>query len=198
MTNQKTLPRQTWLDLLIVAMAEEFKRDGIKLPKYRATIGLPSRGGLAARNRTIGQCWYPEASADGTTEIMVSPTQDVPLDIAQVTLHEMVHATLGAGFGHRSEFRTIATACGLVGKMTATEAGPEFTKRVTPILKRLGKLNHKKLDATIGVKKQTTRMIKVTCTNHDCGMVFRTSNKWVEISYSHLDCPLCHTYCDIG
>ena len=75
----------------------------------------------------------------------------------------MVHGTLGAGFGHGKEFRTLATSIGLVGKMTATEPGPIFKTRTKHILKTLGAYPHKKLDVTIGAKIQTTRMIKVTC-----------------------------------
>ena len=183
MTNTKQT-RQEWLDKAIILLMAEFKPEGLKLPKYRATIGIAKR--------TIGQCFYPECSSDKTTEIMISPTQDKPLDILEVTAHEMVHATLGAGFGHGPKFKKLANSIGLVGKMTATEAGPDFVKRTKTILKELGPLAHKKLDVTIGRKKQTTRMIKVECSDDSCGMVFRTSNKWVVEADNNFDCPICH------
>ena len=75
----KTKNRQEWLDQAIIMLMVEFKAEGLKLPKYRATIGLPSRGAFAAKKRTIGQCFYPECSKDKTTEIMISPTRDKPL-----------------------------------------------------------------------------------------------------------------------
>ena len=177
----------------------EFKSEGLKLPKYRATIGLPSSGAFGIAKRTIGQCFYKECSKDGTTEIMISPTQDKPLDILEVTAHEMVHATLGAGFGHGPVFKKLATAIGLVGKMTATEAGPEFKRRTKAILKTLGPLAHKKLDVTVGRKKQSTRMIKVECIDDDCGMVFRTSSKWVlENGSDQFECPICRAPAYVG
>ena len=183
--------RQEWLDKAIILLMAEFKPEGLKLPRYRATIGLPSSGAFGIAKRTIGQCFYPECSSDKTTEIMISPTQDKPLDILEVTAHEMVHATLGAGFGHGPKFKKLANSIGLVGKMTATEAGPDFVKRTKLILKTLGPLAHKKLDVTIGRKKQTTRMIKVECSDDSCGMVFRTSNKWVVEADNNFDCPIC-------
>ena len=178
--------RQEWLDQAIVLLAVE----GLKLPKYRATIGLPSSGGFSHKKRTIGQCFYPECSADKTTEIMISPTRDKPMEILETTAHEMVHGTLGAGFGHGPKFRALATSIGLVGKMTATEPGPVFIARTKMILKTLGDFPHRKINVDVGRKKQSTRMVKVTCM--DCGMVFRTSNKWIEASYDVMDCPICH------
>jgi hypothetical protein len=197
-TQKKT--RQGWLDEAIVLLMAEFKPEGLKLPKYRATIGLPSSGAFASKKRTIGQCFYAECSSDKTTEIMISPTRDKPLEILETTAHEMVHGTLGSGFGHGAVFKKLATSIGLVGKMTATEPGPEFLKRTKPILKTLGAFPHKKLDITIGQKKQSTRMVKVTCQSNDCGMVFRTSKKWIEAPNLHgqMTCPICNTYAKIG
>lgn len=190
--------RQEWLDQAIVLLMAEFKAEGLKLPKYRATIGLPSSGGFSSKKRTIGQCYYPDCSADKTTEIMISPTRDKPGEILETTAHEMVHGTLGAGFGHGPKFRKLATSIGLVGKMTATEPGPIFKARTKAILKTLGAFPHKKIDVNVGRKKQSTRMVKVTCESPDCGMVFRTSNKWIETSNGEMDCPICHAFTTIG
>lgn len=196
MTEQKQT-RQEWLDRGILLLMKEFKAEGLKLPKYRATIGLPSSGGFSQKKRTIGQCFYPECSTDGTTELMISPTRDKPLEILETTAHEMCHGTLGAGFGHGPFFRKLATSIGLIGQMRNTEPGPVFIKRTKHILKTLGAYPHKKLDVEIGRKKQSTRMIKVTCQADTCGMIFRTSNKWVERAASFL-CPACGSHTDIG
>jgi hypothetical protein len=190
--------RQQWLDIAIVELQKEFKKEGLKLPKYRATIGLPSKGGFSAKNRTIGQCYYPAASKDKTTEIMVSPTQDKPLDILAIAAHEVCHGVLGAGFGHGKEFRKLALSIGLTGKMTATEPGPEFIRRTKHILENLGAFAHKRLDITVGQKKQSTRMLKCECLNDGCGMVFRTSSKWVEVAGDDMSCPICTALVKIG
>ena len=194
----KIKTRQKWLDTAIILLMKEFESEGLKLPKYRATIGLPSRGAFAAKKRTIGQCFYPEASKDKTTEIMVSPTQDKPLEILETATHEMVHGTLGAGFGHGKKFRALAMSCGLIGSMRATEPGPIFKTRTKHILKTLGAFPHKRLDITIGIKKQTTRMLRCTCKSPECEMVFRTSAKWVLQSDGLMVCPICTTPVKIG
>ena len=93
-------------------------------------------------------------------------------------------------------FRNLAMAIGLTGKMTATAEGEVFKQRVKPILKKLGAFPHKKLDASIGAKKQTTRMLKVQCREFMCGMVFRTSAKWA--TSAELHCPACDGAVDIG
>ena len=182
--------KENWLTEAVNLLALEFKIEGLVMPKkWRISSGFPSKGGLAAKKRTIGQCWSPEASKDGTTEIIISITQDDELIILGVICHEMVHAT--GIMNHGPAFKKIATACGLTGKMTATEEGPEFVKRTKAIRKTLKKFPHAALDATVGVKKQTTRMIKVEC-SHGCGMVFRTSRKWlVENGSDVFSCPIC-------
>jgi hypothetical protein len=189
--------REEWLIKLAQGLGKEFKTEGLTMPKYRITCGFPSKGGLSAKKRTIGQCWHPDASADGTTEIIIGITQDEEMTIAGVVAHEMVHGVVGTEVGHRGPFRRLALLIGLEGKMTSTIEGPEFIKRVKPILKKIGKYPHAKLDHTIGIKKQSTRMIKATCQDAHCGMVFRTTRKWVEIR-DGLDCPICHTECEIG
>jgi len=186
MTKKLQQTREEWLNALIVEFSNEFKAEGIKLPKYRVTCGFPSARGLSSKLRTVGECWYPEASSDKTTEIIMSITEDEPVRVAGVVLHEMIHATLGRGFGHGKEFRKIALACGLVGKMTATEEGPEFIKRATPILLKIGVYNHGKLDPKVGTKKQSTRMKKHQCLDPSCGAIWYASRKWFP-NY----CPVC-------
>ena len=200
----KKKTRQEWLDQAIVLLMKEFKPEGLKLPKYRATVGLPSKGAFAAKKRTIGQCFYPECSKDKTTEIMISPTRDKPLEILEITAHEMVHGTLGSkNSGHGKAFRSLATAIGLVGKMTKTEPGPIFKTRTKHILKKLGAYPHKKLDITIGAKKQKARLLKVTCLDEahghpKCGMIFRTTALWVNFSGGVMNCPICSSTMQIG
>jgi len=194
----KNQTREQWLNALAVALQIEFAKEGLKLPKHRITCGFPSKGGLAVKKRTIGQCWTPKASADGTTEIIIGITQDEPMTVAGVLAHEMIHAVVTVEAGHKKPFRDMALAIGLQGKMVETKEGPEFIKRVKPLLKKIGTYKHAKLDPNVGRKKQSTRMIKLQCTAAHCGMIFRTSAKWFEISGGELACPICHCYCDKG
>jgi hypothetical protein len=195
--------KENWLSDAVLELETEFKSVGLTMPaKWRISSGFPSKGGLAAKKRTIGQCWSPEASKDGTTEIIISITQDDETKILGVIAHEMCHAVLGIKAGHGPKFKKLANSIGLVGKMTATEEGEIFLNRIVSMLERLGNFPHAALDATVGVKKQSTRMIKVTCNNEkrfglslDCGMIFRTSAKWTE---NTLQCPRCGSDTKIG
>lgn len=191
--------KENWLSEAVVELETRFTSEGLTMPaKWRISSGFPSKGGLAAKKRTIGQCWSPEASADGTTEMIISITQDDELKILGVVAHEMIHAT--GILDHGPRFRKIAHAIGLTGKMTATEEGEFFIENTRDILKRLGAFPHAALDANVGQKKQSTRMVKVSCTAHEtCGMVFRTSNKWIENAPAgELDCPACGSRTTIG
>lgn len=171
--------REDWLVELATRLEVLFKQHGATLPKYRVTCGFPSSGGLSAKNRTIGQCWSPDASADGTTEIIIGITQDEPMRVAGVLAHEMVHAAVGVAAGHRGPFRKLALDIGLEGPMTATTEGEAFKQAVQPMLDALGHYPHAKLDATKR-KKQGTRMIKASCTA--CGYAVRTTAKWIDVA----------------
>ena len=190
MTN--IITREQWLNKLATALEAEFLTEGLIMPKYRISTGFPSKGGLAAKKRTIGQCWSPKASNDQTTEIIISITQDDLMTVAGVLVHEMVHAVVGVEAGHGPIFGKLARACHLEGKLTATTEGEAFKSRVQPLLDMIGAYPHSKLDHTVGQKVQSTRMVKVKCQNDDCGMIFRTSNKWVEIANAEFSCPCCN------
>jgi hypothetical protein len=82
--------------------------------------------------------------------------------------------------------------------MRETKPGPIFKARTKSILKTLGAFPHKRLDITIGAKIQTTRMLKCECLNDGCGMVFRTSSKWVEVAGDDMSCPICSALVKIG
>ena len=192
--------KENWLTSAVLELENEFTLEGLSMPaKWRISSGFPSKGGLAAKKRTIGQCWSPEASKDGTTEIIISITQDDETKILGVIAHEMCHAVLGIEAGHGPLFKKLANSIGLVGKMTVTSESSLFFDRIVAMLGRLGGFPHAALDASIGIKKQSTRMIKVTCNENmlglDCGMIFRTSAKWTE---NTLQCPRCGSDTTIG
>jgi hypothetical protein len=180
----KAATREQWLVNLAAALSPQFDALGAPLPAYRVSCSFPSSGGLSRNRKTIGQCWSPSASADNTTEIFISPTQDDPVNVAAVLVHEMVHAAVGTKAGHGPAFRKIALALGLEGPMTATVPGDAFKSMVAPILEKLGEYPHAKLDASTR-KKQTTRLVKCHCVT--CGYTVRTTSKWLAIGAPH--CP---------
>ena len=87
------MTREEWLNQLTERLRPIFDGLGHPLPaKVRASCGFPSHGALSNKRRVVGQCWYPEASADATTEVFVSPVQSDGLTVAETLAHELVHA----------------------------------------------------------------------------------------------------------
>lgn len=131
------LNRESWLVALVEALRPTFAGHGAPLPdKLRVSCSFPSRGGIkqAGKTTTIGQCWYPSNSVDGTTEVFVSPTIADPVQVAEILVHELVHAALGPGHGHGKVFKRLALLVGLEGKMTATSAGSRLLIAVSRTL----------------------------------------------------------------
>jgi hypothetical protein len=198
----KTQNRETYLENAITELRPLFKQHGFAIPKMvKVTCGWPSKSAGRSSKRRIGECWDKNASADKkTTNIIISMVIDSPLEALDILCHELVHAAVGCEHGHKGPFKTLARAIGLEGKLTATTAGPELEKHLKDIVKTLGTYPHSKIDFD-SRKKQTTRMIKVSCVNNDnsqdpCGMIFRTSSKWV--FENALMCPSCGGPVKIG
>ena len=182
--------REAWLMALVEALRPMFAGHGSPLPdKLRVSCSFPSRGGIkqSGKATTIGQCWYPSNSAEGTTEVFVSPTQADPMVVAEILVHELVHAALGPGHGHGKVFKRLALLVGLEGKMTATRAGSRLQADLAPMLRALGPYPHASLDATAAEKKQTTRLIKVTCPY--CEYSVRVTRKWLDEAGGPI-CPI--------
>jgi len=143
----------------------------------RISVGFPAgkRGGR--NNEAIGQCHY--ASEDGVPQIFIHPKLTDPVQIMGVLVHELAHAYLPAGTGHKGDFVKVAKAVGLEGKMTATTESEAFKADAEQILERLGPYPHAALDYSGATgRKQTTRQRKLECDT--CGLIFRTTAKWME------------------
>jgi hypothetical protein len=159
--------REGWLQHATDAFRPHFEMVGKPLPaNIRFSVGFCSTG---ARGRRIGECWQNTASADNHYEIFISPVLSDPIRVLDVLLHELCHAALPAGVGHGPEFRKLATAVGLTGKMTATVATPELEAALRKlVVLTLGKLPHGELRASVvsegGPKKQQNRWLKASCT----------------------------------
>jgi hypothetical protein len=69
----------------------------------------------------------------------------MPMQVAAILGHELVHAAVGVAARHGKPFRRVAKGIGLVGQMAATTAGPEFEKVMRPILEGAGPLPHGRL-----------------------------------------------------
>ena len=177
--------REQWLNAFTDKARPVFAEKKSKLPAtIRCSIGWPSKGN---RSKTIGECWTFAASEDGAVEIFIRPSlQSDSSRVADILTHELCHAALGIEAGHGKKFKRLASDLGLVGKMTATAAGDGWHAWADPILAALGPLPGANLNGDLagGKKKQTTRMIKLTC--GECAWTCRTSRSMIEDS---MTCP---------
>jgi len=141
--------REEWLNLVARGMRPMFSDLGSPLPdKVRIAIGFTSKG---RKGRSIGECWDTTCSVDSHFEIFIRPDLSVsidlmPIEVAAILAHELVHAAIGIRAGHGPEFRRVAKGLGLQGKMTATVAGPGFNDAIAPILAAVGPLPHARLN----------------------------------------------------
>jgi hypothetical protein len=176
--------RQQWLELAVEALRARFAAVGYVIPmEIRFAIGWPKR---ATTCGAVGECWATSASSDRHAELFVSPELTEGARILDVLAHELVHATVGTGVGHKKPFRDCALKIGLVGPMRATTAGTEFQAWAEALMQRIGPYPAGYL---IDVKKQSTRLLKCECSR--CGYTVRITRKWLTIAGPPI-CPTDH------
>ena len=183
--------REQWLESAADYLYTDLIGELGHLPKgkgWQVSCGWPSTRSQSSKRRRIGECWHPESCDDKkTAHIFVSPALVDPVEVLSTLLHELIHAICGNEAGHKGPFKRVAVAVGLEGKMTATTAGEELTKRLNALSKTLGKYPHSALKGINRKKKQSTRMVKIVAKSC-CGYVCRTTRKWIE-SEGLPECP---------
>lgn len=177
--------REAWLldatDRMRVRM---FAPIGETLPIVKVSVGFP--GGGSAR-KAIGEHWNPKATADGISQVFISPVLSDPVAALETLAHELVHA-IYPDDGHKKGFARVARAIGLVGPLTKTTAGPDLKERLTRLAAQLGEYPHAGID--LGTrKKQSTRLIKLVCKT--CGYTVRTTERWITVALPDCRNP-CH------
>lgn len=180
--------REEWLTAAIELLAPLYAEVGESLPTVRVSVGWP--GGSGRNNSVIGQCWATAASGDSVSQIFISPVLDDAVRVLDVLAHELIHALDDNESGHKGRFAKVAKGIGLTGKMTATVAGAELEARLQGLAVELGAYPHSAISPAVGVKKQTTRMLKVEC-SEGSGYVARMTRKWLE-EFGAPFCP-CHS-----
>jgi hypothetical protein len=187
--------REAWLNYVAQHMAPIFDQLRAPLPpQLRIAIGFTSSG---RRSKHIGECWDNQCSEDRHFEIFIRPDLSeskelMPMQVAAILGHELVHAAVGVAAGHGKEFRRVARGIGLIGPMAATTAGPEFEQALRPILEAAGPLPHGRLRLAAGVsshsrrKRQYSRPVKCACGK--CGYTVHTMRKWLDLAGAPL-CP---------
>lgn len=178
--------RENWLNAFVDNARPHFIRVGAPLPeRVRVSVGFTSTG---ARSNRIGECWSNAASSDGYFEIFLKPTIETDARMADILTHELVHAAVGIAAGHGKPFARVATALGLVGRMTSTTAGTDWYLWALPILSELGAMPYGAMTGgqSTAKPKQKTNLLKAECDT--CGWLARVTAKHIE-PHSHLSCP---------
>jgi hypothetical protein len=171
--------REQWLNECIKQLRPEFEQLAHPLPeKIRASCSWPSKSGLAAKKRRIGEAWSSKNSADQSCEVFISPVLKEPVEVAATLVHELAHCAIGVEAGHKGKFPRLAKALGLEGKMTATHASKELAVHLQQLTDAIGPYPHAELTHSNAPKKQGCRLLKVTC--DDCGCVIRMTRKWLD------------------
>lgn len=180
--------REEWLAAAVVSMRAWYKDIGVNLPER---IRVSCAWAKGARKGAIAWCWKTEASADGTTELQVSPEKAEAVDVLAALAHELIHASDNGASKHGGHFKATAQKIGLEGKMTATYAGDKLGDKIAKLAVELGDYPHAILNPSTpidGEKKQTTRMLKIVC--KQCGYTVRTTRKWIMVGLPWCPCGM--------
>jgi hypothetical protein len=177
--------REAWLQQATAILRPWFTELGLTVPEVKVSVGFSNSGGT----KVIGVCFHPEASKDGVHQLFIHPNQDELVQVVAVLTHELLHAALPRGTGHRGRFPHMAKALLLDGKPTATVPSAEFEAKVMELFAAMPKYPHAALRVGEG-KKQSTRQLKVWCPDDD--YIVRMSQTQLDRrSGAGPDCPLC-------
>ena len=111
----QTLNREAWLGMMTEQYIKpHFTAKGYTIPdNIRMSCAFTSKG---ATGKRIGECWSNESSQDSTFEIFIHPAIADSSRVADILIHELVHATVGLQAGHGKAFKQCAQSVGLTGK----------------------------------------------------------------------------------
>lgn len=187
-----TINREQWLTNAAELICEDIIQPATERARpendFKVSLGFPN----GKPTKIAAQCWKYEASSENVNQIFINPALDDQLQILDALAHELIHYWDNCASGHQNFFAHVARAIGLEGKLTATYAGDALKAQLQQIIELLPPFPHAGLDiSNSGVKKQTSRMIKVDCTAPDCGFSFRTTKKHIERINSESACPAC-------
>jgi len=178
--------REAWLQKIIDIWRPYFLRLGHDLPtRIWISPGRPPS------SRWTGACYLGAASDDGNPHIFIHPVLSDSTRVAGVVVHQLCHVALG-NRSHGPPFRRLATAMGLVGKMTKTIEGPLFLAIMPATIDRIGPYPHPALRQLrrLDRKLARTRLVRVNCAA--CGYLMRTTQRWLMVAVPicpNPDCP---------
>lgn len=193
----QSINRETWLEIMTNEFViPHFTESGypyleLSTQPIKFSVSFIEGTRSSKKNKTIGAHYSHHFSKGKEQHILIHPSLEDGVRVVDVLIHELIHAQLPIDAGHGKQFREVALAVGLTGKMTATVATPELKEKIEKWVKKVGEYPHSSFDVSKS-KKQTTRMLKVMCVSQytECGggnYKARMSRKLIE----NFGCPVC-------
>jgi hypothetical protein len=171
--------REAWLLNAVEKLKPLFKMQGYDVPQVQVSCGFTSSG----KNRHAGECWSTTATKAVINEIYISPKYEDAVEVMDILVHELVHAVDNCEHKHGAEFKKIALAVGLEGKMRSASAGVKLKNELVEIAKSLNPYPHVKLNIPTIIRIYKPRP-KARCS--ECGYEIGIFKKW-----QHLGAPIC-------
>ena len=187
MTDQIKSPsviRQEWIEAAVVLFREHFAANWWTVPdKVRVSMGFPI--GVKDGKRKLGQCFHAVHSADGHSEIFLSPDHRGTQEVLETIAHELIHATVEnpnppEGYkpvGHKGTFKVCALAIGFKAPMASTPADEKMLDFCKLVTDKIGEFPAGVLSMAKR-KKKATYLLKCMC--ESCGYTARVTAKWID------------------
>ena len=211
---KSTLKAEEWLKLLVDDCLNKLEQHGIDTAQHTGSgveIHISdTRGRKRVTNsknssHAVGLCYTKNSSTGNKRVIEVDRETDDLWETIDTVAHEVTHAVLDETEGHKGRFpKLVKDLFKLGGKPTSTTPTEEMKDLFYDFLVENGSYPH--IAFRPRHRKQTTRMVKVWCTDFACvggteksmlqgiGFIFRASSKAIQnaIDSGHsLSCPVC-------
>lgn len=134
--------REQWLVNVATLLRGWFSAQGYEIP-LRVRLGV---GALTGARHALGVC-HARPDRDGFQHITISPFVDDPVLVAAILVHELIHAVMPPDEIHGRRFATAARALGLEAPFTGVTPGPELSRHLASLVRRVGPYPHRALVA---------------------------------------------------
>lgn len=186
------ITREQWLNECADLILDEIirpvwdVRDDLKI---KISVGFMPGARGSSKRQAIGMCFKSKCSEERYNEIFIVPTINDSAQVLHVLAHELIHAVDDCQHGHRGPFIQMMNAIGLIGKPTATIAGPQLAAHLAQYIEMLGEIPHAKMNFS-SQPRQVNRNLLVKCEH--CGFKFNTSRTQIELVLAqHGEIPCC-------
>jgi len=159
--------REEYLEKALIELTPYIDKAGYSMPAVKVSAGWPSAKAFSSKARRTGETWHKDSVAQENSHIFISPYISDSREVLSILVHELGHAILKQGVGHRKPFKDYMRAVDLVGKATATESGEVLLSFLDLAIEKLGAYPHESIDKNPDRKKQSTRLRLYQCQCED-------------------------------